>query len=149
MSADVAIFMFLLYCFMTGLTLSVIFIAYTMTSIASIFFISAGMFAAMSVYGMVTKQDLSKLGQILIMALFGIIIAGIVNIFFGNQMVDLITSIIGVIIFTGLTAYDTQKIKNMSLAVTDDESKTKVAILGALNLYLDFINLFLELLRLF
>lgn len=140
----VALLGFALYCFMNGLTLSVIFLVYTATSISLTFFITAGMFGIMSIYGFVTKADLSKLGHILLMALFGVIIATLVNLFVGSSTFDFILSIIGVIIFTGLTAYDTQRIKSLALS-----GNTNLAILGALNLYLDFINLFLNVLRLF
>jgi len=108
-SANIAIFMFLLYCFMTGLTLSVIFLVFTIESIGLAFFITACMFGVMSIYGYFTKTDLTQIGQVLIMGLFGIIIAGLVNLFLRNTLIDYIVSFIGVIIFTGLTAYDTQK----------------------------------------
>lgn len=147
-SAVAAGFMFLLYSFMTGLTLSVIFLVFTIESIGLTFFITAGMFGAMSVYGFFTKADLTRMGQILYMALFGIIIGTIVNIFLRSAMTDFIISIFGVIIFTGLTAYDTQKIKKMNIIGNEGtEEDTKEAIRGALKLYLDFINLFLYLLR--
>ena len=148
-SASLATFMFIFYSFITGLTLSVIFLIYTLASITQVFFITAGMFAAMSVYGFTTKKDLTGLGQMLIMALIGLIIASIVNIFWQNSMFDFILSVIGVLIFTGLTAYDTQKIKKNNIIGNDgtDEDR-KEAIMGALTLYLDFINLFLHLLRL-
>ncbi|MCF7862379.1 Bax inhibitor-1/YccA family protein [Candidatus Woesearchaeota archaeon] len=149
-SASLATLMFLLYCFMTGLTLSVIFLVYTIQSIGMTFFIAATMFGVMSVYGMVTNADLTKMGQIMIMGLIGIIIASVVNIFLRNSMFDLIISIIGVIVFTGLTAYDTQKIKETNIIGNEGtEEDTKESIMGALKLYLDFINLFLNLLRLF
>jgi len=149
LSANLAIFMFLVYCFMTGLTLSVIFLVYTMGSIGLVFFITAGMFGAMSVYGHFTKADLTKIGQVLIMALFGLIIASVVNLFMRNSTADFIISIIGVIIFTGLTAYDTQKIRKSNIIGNEGTPEdTKESIIGALHLYLDFINLFLKLLRL-
>jgi uncharacterized protein len=149
-SARLAILMFLFYCFMTGLTLSIIFLIYTIESISMTFFIAASMFGVMSVYGMVTKADLTKMGQIMIMGLIGIIIAGLVNLFLRNSLFDIILSIIGVIIFTGLTAYDTQKIKETNIIGNEGtDEDTKESIMGALRLYLDFINLFLNLLRLF
>lgn len=149
LSANTAIFMYLLYSFMTGLTLSSIFLVYTIESIGQVFFITAGMFGVMSAYGYFTKADLTKMGQILIMALIGVIIASLVNLFFGNTMIDFALSVISVIIFTGLTAYDTQKIKEKNIIGNEgSDEDTKESILGALHLYLDFINLFLNMLRL-
>lgn len=149
-SAKIAVLLFLLYCFTTGLTLSVIFLVYQMSSIGSMFFISAGMFGVVSTYGYYTKKDLTTMGNILLMALFGIIIASIVNLFIWNSMLDFIISVIGVIVFTGLTAYDTQKIKQKNIIGNDGTPEDlKEAIIGALTLYLDFINLFLKMLRLF
>ena len=145
-SANIAIFMFLLYCFMTGLTLSVIFLVFTIESIGLAFFITACMFGIMSIYGYFTKTDLTQIGQVLIMGLFGIIIAGLVNLFLRNTLIDYIVSFIGVIIFTGLTTYDTQKINIIGNEGTPED--TKESIMGALELYLDFVNLFLSLLRL-
>lgn len=142
--------LFLLYSLLTGMTLSVIFFVYTISSIVSIFFITATTFAFMSVYGYVTKRDLTGIGNILIMGLFCLILASVVNLFIRNNTADLVLSWIGVVIFVGLTAYDTQKIKNLNVlgnAGTDDDKKE--AIDGALTLYLDFVNLFLELLRIF
>ena len=148
-SANIAIFMFLLYCFMTGLTLSVIFLVFTIESIGLAFFITACMFGIMSIYGYFTKTDLTQIGQVLIMGLFGIIIAGLVNLFLRNTLIDYIVSFIGVIIFTGLTAYDTQKIKKINIIGNEGTPEdTKESIMGALELYLDFVNLFLSLLRL-
>lgn len=145
-----AILMFLFYCFMMGLTLSVIFLVYTIESIGQIFFISAGMFGTMSIYGYFTKTDLTKIGQVLIMGLFGIIIAGLADLFMQNSRLDYMLSFIGVIVFTGLTAYDTQKIrKNNIIGNEGTPEDTKESIIGALTLYIDFINLFLKLLRLF
>lgn len=151
MSAGMATAMFLAYATLTGVTLSSIFIVYPIGSIANAFFTCAGMFLAMSIYGTVTKRDLSGMGNFLFMGLIGIIIASIVNIFLANSMMDFIISICGVIIFTGLTAYDTQKlIRFGSMApLSDGTAVRRGAILGALTLYLDFINLFLMLLRLF
>ena len=148
-SANIAIFMFLLYCFMTGLTLSVIFLVFTIESIGLAFFITACMFGIMSIYGYFTKTDLTQIGQVLIMGLFGIIIAGLVNLFLRNTLIDYIVSFIGVIVFTGLTAYDTQKIKKINIIGNEGTPEdTKESIMGALELYLDFVNLFLSLLRL-
>ncbi len=144
--------MFYTYAVLNGLTLSVIFLAYTRASIAGTFFITAGMFAAMAVYGTVTKRDLSGFGSFLFMGLIGIIIASIVNIFLNSSSLYWAISLIGVFIFTGLTAYDVQKIKNMGergILEQGEEAIKKGAIMGALALYLDFINLFLMLLRFF
>lgn len=150
MSKAAAITSFILYSIVNGLTLSVIFLAYTLSSIASVFFISAGMFGIMALYGYTTKKDLSKIGSILLMALIGIILASVVNLFLVNNTFSFIIAIVAVIIFVGLTAYDVQKIKAMAYQVeNDDEFMTKFAIIGALTLYLDFINLFLQLLRIF
>lgn len=150
MSKAAAITSFILYSIVNGLTLSVIFLAYTLSSIASVFFISAGMFGIMALYGYTTKKDLSKIGSILLMALIGIILASVVNLFLVNNTFSFIIAIVAVIIFVGLTAYDVQKIKSMAYQVeNDDEFMTKFAIIGALTLYLDFINLFLQLLRIF
>lgn len=150
MSKGAAITSFMLYSVVNGLTLSVIFLAYTLSSIASVFFISAGMFGIMALYGYTTKKDLSKLGSILLMALIGIILAGIVNLFLSSSALSFAIAVVAVIVFVGLTAYDVQKIKAMAYQVeNDDEFMAKFAILGALTLYLDFINLFLELLRIF
>ncbi|WP_407494108.1 Bax inhibitor-1/YccA family protein [Elizabethkingia anophelis] len=150
MSSTAAIAAFMGYAILNGLTLSIIFLAYTPTSITSTFFITAGTFAVMSVYGYVTKTDLTKVGKILMMLLVGIIIASIVNMFLNSPMIYWITTYIGVAVFVGLIAYDTQKIKNYFLELNGDESLMgRMAIMGALTLYLDFINLFLFLLRLF
>lgn len=140
--------MFLGYAALNGLTLSVIFLAYTAASIASTFFITAGTFAVMSLVGYTTKRDLSGMGGILFMGLIGIIIASIVNIFVASSALYWLISVIGVLVFVGLTAYDTQKIKRMIAQVRGEDAEGRVAVYGALNLYLDFINLFLFLLRL-
>jgi len=132
-----------------GLSLSSIFLVYTAFSITSIFFITAAAFASLSLWGYTTKKDISGWGSFLIMGLFGIIIAMIVNIFLASPAMQFIISIIGVLIFAGLTAYDTQKIKNMYYQYTDGTMVQKGAIMGALKLYLDFINMMLFLLRLF
>ncbi|WP_196890214.1 Bax inhibitor-1/YccA family protein [Aureivirga sp. CE67] len=148
-SAQVATLLFLVYSVITGVVLSFIFYAYTGASIASTFFITAGTFGAMSAYGYYTKKDLTSWGRLLFMALIGLIIATIVNIFVASSMLYWISSFAGVIIFVGLTAYDTQKIKQMGLQIAqgDAEMEQKGAIMGALSLYLDFINLFIYLLR--
>jgi FtsH-binding integral membrane protein len=147
--AKLAAFLFLLYSFTTGLTLSVIFLVYEMQSIGTVFLITAGMFVAMSIYGYFTKKDLTQIGQVLIMGLFGIIIASFVNLFLNNSLADFIVSLVGVVIFTGLTAYDTQKIKQKNILGNEGtEEDIKESIIGALDLYLDFVNLFLKLLRL-
>ncbi|MEA2038674.1 MAG: Bax inhibitor-1/YccA family protein [Thermodesulfobacteriota bacterium] len=152
MSASTATSLFLLYSVLNGLTLSFIFLAYTRTSIASTFFICAGTFVGCSIYGWSTKRDLTSMGGFLMMGLIGIIIASLVNMFIRSSGMSMIISYIGVIVFVGLTAYDTQKLKNMALtqpADLDGAVVRKGAILGALSLYLDFINLFLMLLRIF
>ena len=149
MSASKAQTVFWIFASLMGLSLSSIFIAYTGTSITRVFFITAGTFGAMSIYGYTTKRDLTKLGSFLMMGLIGIIIASLVNIFMKSTMMYFVISILGVLIFVGLTAYDTQKIKNMYLASDSGELMGKKAVMGALTLYLDFINLFIMLLRLF
>jgi FtsH-binding integral membrane protein len=150
--AATATSLFLGYAFLNGLTLSMIFLAYTSTSIASTFFITAGMFGAMAIYGLVTKRDLSGLGSFLFMGLVGIIIASIVNIFLNSSSLYWVISLLGVFIFVGLTAYDVQKIKKIGEDGIMDQGEVMIrkgAIMGALALYLDFINLFLMLLRFF
>ncbi len=150
MSSATATSLFVIYAALNGITLSFIFIIYTSTSIASTFFVCAGTFIACSIYGWVTKKDLTSFGGFLIMGLIGIIIATIVNMFLNSTMLSMMISYIGVFIFVGLTAYDTQKIKNMALTQPrdlDGGAIRKGAILGALSLYLDFINLFLFFLR--
>ena len=149
-SSQLATGLFLAYSALNGVTLSAILLAYTMSSVAATFFITAGMFGAMAVYGLVTKKDLSGLGSFMFMGLIGIVIASMVNIFLGSSMISWVISGLGVIIFTGLTAYDVQKITQMGAAGIMDQGEAaihKVAILGALTLYLDFINLFLSLLQ--
>lgn len=148
LSTATASLLFYLFAIINGLMLTPIFLVYTNESIAKTFFITAGTFAAMSVYGFCTKRDLSKIGSILFMALIGLIIASLVNIFVGSDTLGWIISIVGVLIFVGLTAWDTQQIKNMA-AMAPDDTVGRLAVLGALNLYLDFINLFLYLLRFF
>ena len=149
MSASKAQTVFWIFAGLMGASLSSIFLAYTGTSITRVFFITAGTFGAMSIYGYTTKRDLTKLGSFLFMGLIGIIIASLVNIFLKSSMMYFVISIIGVLVFVGLTAYDTQKIKNMYLASDSGEVIGKKAVMGALTLYLDFINLFIMLLRLF
>jgi len=149
-SAGTATALFLAYASLNGVLFSSIFLVYTGESIAQVFFITAGTFGAMSIYGFVTKRDLTKIGQLATMALFGLIIALVVNMFFKSPAFSYLISFIGVAIFVGLTAYDTQKLKGMAVGVTEGtEAFAKGAIIGALALYLDFINLFLMLLRLF
>ncbi len=150
MSVPAAIVTFILYSALNGLTLSVIFLIYTAGSIASTFFITAGTFGVMSIYGYFTRRDLTSMGNLCTMALIGIIIASVVNIFLHSPAVYWMSTYIGIIIFVGLTAYDTQKIKKLNIIGNEgtDEDK-KEAIMGALTLYLDFINLFLMLLRVF
>jgi hypothetical protein len=148
LSLTTATLLFVLYSVINGATLSSIFLVYTTSSIASVFFITAGTFAAMALFGYTTKKDLTALGPILLMGLLGIIIASVVNMFVHSSGLNLIVSYLGVLIFVGLTAYDSQKIKQMMLQAPDaGEGMQKLALLGALSLYLDFINLFLYLLR--
>lgn len=150
MAAGTATIMFLTYALLNGLTLSVIFLAYTQASIAQTFFITGGTFGLMSLYGYTTKRDLTKLGSLLVMGLIGFLIASVVNIFLRNELIYWITTYAGLAIFIGLTAWDTQKIKRMSQeAGNDDTQAHRIAIIGALMLYLDFINMFLLLLRIF
>lgn len=150
MSAGTAIFSYLLYSILTGVMLSILFSMFTLPSLALTFFICAGMFAAMAIYGLVTKSDLSGMGTYLFMALIGILIASFINMFVHSASMDFIVSFIGVIIFTLLTAYDVQMIKQMGMVmISNDEEITKVSIVCSLKLYLDFVNLFLYLLRFF
>ena len=150
LSLPVATLLFVLYSVINGALLSSIFLIYTMSSIATVFFITAATFGAMSLFGYFTKQDLTSWGKILMMALIGLIIATGVNLFVKSSGLEMIVSYVGVLIFVGLTAYDTQKIKQMCLQAPDaGESMQKLALLGALSLYLDFINLFIYLLRIF
>lgn len=149
LSVQTAGLLFLVYATLNGITLSTIFFVYTEASIASTFGIAALTFAVMSLYGYTTKSDLTKWGNILFMALIGLILASVVNIFLQSAALHYIASYVGVLIFTGLVAYDTQKIKRMATVMEGEEVAQKSAILGALTLYLDFINLFLYLLRIF
>lgn len=150
LSLSTATLLFILYSVINGATLSTIFFAFSVATIGKVFFITAGTFGAMALVGYTTKTDLTSMGKLLFMALLGIIIASVVNMFVGSSGLDLILSYVGVLVFVGLTAYDTQKIKQMCQAAPDaGESAQKLALIGALSLYLDFINLFLYLLRIF
>lgn len=150
LSLTAATLVFVLYSVLMGASLSSIFLTYSTGSIAQTFFVSAATFGTMAFYGYVTKKDLTSWGRLLFMALLGLIIALVVNIFLGSSLLEIGISCFGVIVFVGLTAYDSQNIKNMLLQAPDaSESMQKIALMGALTLYLDFINLFLYLLRLF
>ena len=149
MSVASAQITFWLFASIMGLSLASIFIQFTFSSIARVFFITSGTFAAMSIYGYTTKRDLTKLGGFLFMGLIGIIIASIVNYFLQSGPMAFVISVIGVLVFVGLTAYDTQRIKNMYYAGDSEDIGSKKALMGALRLYLDFINLFILLLQLF
>ncbi len=150
-TAQTATNLFLLYSVLNGVTLAAILMLYTGTSVAATFFVTAGMFGAMAVYGLVTKKDLSSMGSFMFMGLIGMIIASLVNFFLASPMLSWVISAVGVIVFTGLTAYDVQKILAMGgggIMTSGESAIRKGAIMGALALYLDFINLFLSLLRL-
>jgi len=149
LSGSMATTLFMIFSVVNGLSLTPIFLAYTHSSIASVFFITAGMFAALSFYGYSTKRDLTAVGRFLFMGLIGIVIASIVNIFMKSEPLMWAMTYIGVFIFAGLTAYDTQKLKNIGMNISSDDSNVfrRFVILGALTLYLDFINLFIMLLR--
>ena len=147
MKASTAQMVFWIYSALVGVSLASILFMYTGVSIAKTFFVTAAAFGSLSLYGYTTKKNLSGFGSFLIMGLFGLIIASIVNIFMQSSAMEFIISVAGVLIFAGLTAYDTQKIKLMYLEGEHSETATKKAIMGALNLYLDFINMFLFLLR--
>ena len=149
MAASTARVVFWIFAALMGLSLSSIFLVYTGESVVRVFFITSAAFAALSLYGYTTKKDLSGMGSFLIMGLFGIIIASVVNIFLASSAMQFAISVIGVLIFAGLTAYDTQKIKEMYNELDSSEVAGKKAIMGALRLYLDFINLFVMLLHLF
>ncbi len=150
MSFITATALFALYSTLNGVTLSLILLVYTTESVVTTLFVTAAMFGSMALYGYTTKRDLSSWGSILMMALVGLIIASVVNIFLGSSMMGFVISIIGVVLFVGLTAYDVNRIKAMFAEVYEDgEDVKKASLLGALSLYLDFINLFLYLLRLF
>ncbi len=148
LSTATATLLFYLYAILNGVVFSSIFVVYELGSIAYTFFITAGVFGAMSVYGLVTKNDMTRFGSYCVMALFGLIIATVVNIFVASSTLDWIISFVGVALFIGLTAWDTQKIKNAAYEVEPSQIG-KLATIGALSLYLDFINLFLYLLRFF
>jgi uncharacterized protein len=147
LSPAAAMAIFIGYAALNGLTMAAIFLAYTTASIASTFFVTAGTFGVMSLYGYTTKRDLSGIGNFAIMALIGLLIASVVNMFLRNEAIYWILTYAGVLIFVALTAWDTQKIKQLAASVTDETSAGRVAVLGALTLYLDFINLFIYLLR--
>jgi len=148
MSASTATFSYILYSVLTGITFSTLFAQFTQESLALTFLVCAGMFATMTLYGFVTRSDLSGMGNYLLMGLFGLILVSIINMFFHSNTMELAISIIGVAIFTLLTAYDVQRIKHLGMSmIADEEDISKVSILCALTLYLDFVNLFLYLLR--
>ena len=148
-SFTTATLLFIAYSILNGVTLSVLFLVYTMSSIATTFFVTADTFGVMAVFGYITKKDLTRIGSLCIMGVIGIIIASVVNMFLHNSMMDMIISYVGVLLFIGLTAYDAQKIKRLLSGddIEVNESTQKIALLGALTLYLDFINLFIYLLR--
>ena len=147
MAPTTATILFLAYSALSGVTLTPIFYAYTASSIGTTFFVTAGTFATMALYGATTKRDLTGLGSMLMMALVGLVIASIVNIFLGSGLMSLVISAAGVLIFVGLTAYDVQSLTRMAQNVSTEDDTHRFAIIGALKLYLDFINLFLFLLR--
>ena len=151
LAGSTATMLFMLYSALNGATFSVFLMAYTMPSVATVFFITAGTFGATSLYGLVTKRDLTSLGGFMMMGLIGIIIASVVNLFMQNPMVYMVISYVGVIVFVGLTAYDTQRLRVMgeSVPANDPEAVRRGTIMGALALYLDFINLFIMMLRIF
>ena len=149
MSSAAALFFFILYSVMNGLTFSAIFIVYEIGSVFHVFLTSALMFAAMSVYGAFTKSDLTSAGRYLMMALIGILVAGLVNLFLRSSMLGWLTSLLGVGIFIGLTAYDTQRLMKIGVKNDGSEKFQKMAVIGALELYLDFINIFIKMLSLF
>lgn len=150
LSLSTATTLFIIYSVLNGVTLSSIFMVYTQTAITKVFFITAATFAATALYGYVTKKDLTRFGSLLFMALIGLVVATVVNMFMKSAQLELMLSYVGVILFVGLTAWDSQKIKRaLAMQVDMGETAQKVALLGALSLYLDFINLFLYLLRIF
>lgn len=150
LSATAMLGVFVLYSVLTGISISYIFLVYTMASIASIFFITAAVFATMAIAGYTTKTDLSKMGSILFIGLIGIVIAGVVNMFMRSDTMGYVISMLAVVIFTGLTAYDMQRLKGIAAEVVPGtDTMQKLALMGALSLYLNFLNLFLALLRLF
>lgn len=149
LSAGAAAAIFLVYAVLNGITLAPLLLVYAQATVAKAFFTAAGMFLAMSLYGMITKRDLSTLGRVLFMALIGLIIASLINLFMRSTMADWLISLAGVVVFAGLTAYDTQKLNQIGSQAEENETYKKLAIIGALSLYLDFINIFIYLLRLF
>lgn len=149
MSSSTVFLLFMLYSALMGAWLAPIFLVYRLGTIATTFFITAGTFGAMSVYGYFTRTDLTRIGSYLVMALFGLLIAIVVNIFVASSTLDYVISIVGVLLFVGLTAWDTQQVRRMAAANLEPELANKLATMGAMNLYLDFINLFLFILRLF
>lgn len=148
LSASTARTLFFVYSALVGLSLSFLFLVYTGGSIARVFFVSSAAFGALSLYGYTTKRDLSAMGSFLMMGLFGLIIASVVNMFLASSALTFVTTLAGVLIFAGLTAWDTQKIKSMYLNSSSQEETEKLAVYGALDLYMDFINLFLYMMRL-
>lgn len=151
LNGSLATTLFMLYSVLTGLTLSSVFVLYTSSSIFSTFMVTSGMFGIMTVYGYTTKQDLSSFGNLLFMAIIGLMLASIVNLWLKNTAIMWIITYVGVIVFVGLTAYDIQKLKSLgsSLSITDQDQFRKYSIIGALTLYLDFVNLFLMMIRIF
>jgi FtsH-binding integral membrane protein len=149
MEASTAQMLFWLYAGLMGVSLSFVLLKYTGESVTRMFFVTASVFGSMSLYGYTTKKDLTSMGSFMIMGLFGVILASIVNIFLKSSAMQLMLSVLTVIIFTGLTAYDTQKIKEIYYSADDADTATKKAVIGALNLYMDFINIFLSLIHLF
>lgn len=140
--------LFIAYSALNGVTFSLILLAYTGASVANAFFVTAGMFGALAVYGTVTKRDLSGMGRFMFMGLVGLVIASVVSIFWRNDAMQFVMGVVGVLVFSGLTAYDTQRLRGMALEVQGDQARS-YAVVGALSLYLNFINLFISLLRLF
>lgn len=149
MSFTTATILFIVYSILNGVTLSILLLVYTASSIATTFFVTAGTFGTMAIFGYITKKDLTRIGSLCIMGVIGIIIASVVNIFLQNSMMNMVISYIGVLLFVGLTAYDSQKIKRLLSGddIEVNEVTQKIALMGAMTLYLDFINLFIYLLR--
>ena len=149
MSFTTATILFIVYSVLNGVTLSILLLVYTANSIATTFFVTAGTFGTMAIFGYITKKDLTRIGSLCIMGVIGIIIASLVNLFLQNSMMDMVISYIGVLLFVGLTAYDSQKIKRLLSGddIEVNEVTQKIALMGAMTLYLDFINLFIYLLR--
>ena len=149
MSFTTATILFIVYSILNGVTLSILLLVYTASSIATTFFVTAGTFGTMAIFGYITKKDLTRIGSLCIMGVIGIIIASLVNLFLQNSMMDMVISYIGVLLFVGLTAYDSQKIKRLLSGddIEVNEVTQKIALMGVMTLYLDFINLFIYLLR--